>query len=154
MAAAGTKPPSNAGCVLALVALPFVVLIGIVLGTLVRNDDDEPEEVHDTLESGELDGVSWRVDAVQDVDGQVCIFLYEDDAEDPLNGTCDPQPQDVTYGDQTVVFGRAEADQVEVSVELDNGETVTIETVTAGEGIGGPFYVKVIEGDVNAESLV
>jgi hypothetical protein len=144
------KPASNLGCVLALIAFPFVVLIGIIIGLVLRDTDEGPTEVHDTLESGELDGTSWEVDAVRDVDGQTCIFLYEDGADDPLNGTCDLQPQDVTYGDQTVVFGRADAEQV--TVELSNGESVDIDTVTAGEGIGGPFYVTVVDGDVDAES--
>ena len=147
------KPASNLGCVLALIAFPFVVLIGIIIGLVLRDTDEGPTETHDTLESGELDGISWQVDAVQDVDGQTCIFLYEDGSEDPLNGTCDLQPQDVTYGDQTVVFGRAEPDQTEVTVELSSGDTVDIETVTAGEGIGGAFYVTVVDGDVNAESM-
>ena len=113
---------------LAIVALPFVVLIGIVIGTVLRNDDDPTEEEHVTLDEGEIDGTAWRVDAVRDVEGETCIFLYEDDAEDPLNGTCDLQPQDVTYGDQTVVFGRADSGDTEVTVELSNGETVDIET--------------------------
>jgi len=147
------KPPSNLGCVLALIAFPFVVLIGIIIGLVLRDNDEGPTEAHDTLESGELDETSWQVDAVLDVDGQTCIFLYEDGADDPLNGTCDLQPQDVTYSDQTVVFGRAQPNQTEVTVELSNGDTVDVETVTAGEGIGGPFYVTVVDGDVNAESL-
>ena len=145
------KPSSNLGCVLALIAFPIVVLIGIIIGLFLRDTDEGPTEVHDTLESGELDGISWQVDAVQDVDGQSCIFLYEDGADDPLNGTCDLQPQDVTYGDQTVVFGRADAEQV--TVELDNGESVVIDTVTASESIAGRFYVTVVDGDVDAESL-
>ncbi len=144
------KPPSNLGCIVAIVALPVVVLAGIVVGTALR-DDDEPAEEHVTLEEGEIDGTGWRVDAVRDVDGQTCVFLYED-AEDPLNGTCDHQPQDVTYGDQTVVFGRADASDDAVTVELTDDEAVEVDTVTA-EGLDGRFYVRVVDGDVDAIAL-
>ena len=152
MAAAGSKPPSNVGCVLAIVALPFVILIGVVIGTVLRSDDDPEEERHATLDEGQLAGAAWRVDAVRDVDGETCVFLYEDDAEDPLNGTCDLEPQDVTYGDDTVVFGRAPNGGTEVTVELSDDETVTVETRTA-DGIDGRFYVTVVDGDVNAVAL-
>jgi hypothetical protein len=145
-------PPSNLGCVLAIVALPVVVLLGILVGTALRGDDEEPEEEHVTLEEGELDGVAWRVDAVRDVEGSTCIFLYEEDAADPENGTCDLQPHDVTYGDQTVVFGRAEPDASEVTVELSGDETAEADTVTA-DGLPGRFYVTVVQGAVDALSL-
>lgn len=150
------KSPSNVGCVIAIVALPIVVFIGVILGTALR-DDDQPEEQHVTLEEGELDGIEWKVDAVEDVDGQLCVFLYEDGSEDPLNGTCDLEPQDVTYGDQTVLFGRADAGDTTVTVEVQRAgaadpEPVTIDTVTA-EGLGGPFYVEVVDGDLDAVAL-
>jgi len=151
MAGAG-KPPSNVGCVIAIVALPFVILIGVVVGTVLRHDDDDAEEVHETLETGELDGVSWQVDAVTDVDGQTCVFLYEDGAEDPLNGTCELQPQDVTYGDQTVVFGRADRGDTEVRVRLSTPITMPIETQTV-DGMDGRFYVEVVDGDIDAVAL-
>jgi hypothetical protein len=152
MAAAPRKPPSNVGCVIAIVALPFVVLIGVVLGTVLRGDDDEPDEVHVELDRGELDGVAWQVDAVRDVEGQTCVFLYEDGAADPLNGTCDLQPQDVTYGEQTVVFGRAGAGDTTVTVAFEDGDTVDVDTSTADD-LDGRFYVQVVDGDVDAESL-
>jgi hypothetical protein len=150
------KPPSNLGCVLALIAFPFVVLIGIIIGLVLRDNDEGPTEAHDTLESGELDGTSWQVDAVLDVDGQTCIFLYEDGADDPLNGTCDLQPQDVTYGDQTVLFGRAASDADQVTVEVQRAgfvdpEPVILETTTA-DGMDGRFYVAVVPGDLDAIS--
>ena len=144
------KPPSNVGCVLAIIALPIVIVLGLVVGTALRGGDDEPEEEHATLEAGETDGVAWVGDAVHDVEGQTCIFLYEDRDEDPLNGTCDLQPQDVTYGDQTVVFGRADASSV--VVELSGGETVEVDTVTASD-MEGRFYVTLVEGDVDALGL-
>ena len=152
MAAAGSKPPSNVGCVLAIVALPFVILLGVVIGTVLRNDD-EAEEEHVALDEGEIDGTGWRVDAVKDVDGQTCVFLYEDASEEPLNGTCDLQPQDVTYGDETVVFGRSDSDDPTVTVELSNDEELTVETQSA-DGMDGRFYVTVVDADVNAATLV
>jgi hypothetical protein len=152
MAAAPRKPPSNLGCVIAIVALPIVVLIGIVIGTVLRSDDDEPEELHVELQRGELEGVAWQVDAVRDVDGQTCVFLYEEGAGEPLNGTCDLQPQDVTYGDQTVVFGRAEPGDRSVSVELEDGEEVEVDTSSVDD-LDGRFYVTIVDADVDAESL-
>jgi hypothetical protein len=152
MAAAPRKPPSNVGCVIAIVALPFVVLLGIVIGTVLRSDDDDAEELHIELERGELEGVAWQVDAVRDVDGQTCVFLYEEGAGEPLNGTCDLQPQDVTYGDQTVVFGRAEAGDRAVTVELEDGEEVEVDTRTVGD-LDGSFYVTIVDADVDVEAL-
>jgi hypothetical protein len=145
------KPPSNLGCVLALVALPVVIVVGLVVGTALRGGDDEPGEEHVVLQAGEAGDTAWRVDAVRDVDGQTCVFLYEDDAEDPLNGTCDLQPQDVTYGGETVVFGRADGDGT-VTVQLSDDETVEVDTVTA-EGLAGRFYVTTVDADVDALAL-
>ena len=146
------KPSSNVGCVIALIAFPFVVLIGIVIGLVLRDDDEGPSEESVTLEDGVIDGMSWQVAAVRDVDGQTCVFLFEDGAEDPLNGTCDLQPQDVTYGDQTVVFGRAGGDDSQVGVELSDGQVIDVET-TAPSGMDGRFYVTVVDGDLNAVAL-
>ena len=147
------KPPSNLGCVVAILALPVVIVLGLVLGTALRGDD-EPEEEHVTLASGGADEVEWKVDAVRDVDGQSCIFLYEDDAEDPLNGTCDLEPQDVSYPNGTVVFGRVDSGDSTVTVELTgDDEEVEVDTVTA-DGVDGRFYVTVVEGDVDAVRLV
>jgi hypothetical protein len=151
MAAAGSKPPSNVGCVIAIIALPIVVLIGVVVGTVLRSDDDAEDEQHVELDSGEIDGTAWQVDAVRDVDGQTCVFLYEDGADDPLNGTCDLQPQDVTYGDRTVVFGRADAGDTTVTVDFVSGDPVEIETQSA-EGMEGRFYVEVVDGDRDTAS--
>jgi hypothetical protein len=152
MAAAPRQPPSNLGCVIAIVALPVVVLVGIIIGTALRSDDEEPEETHVELQSGELADVAWQVDAVRDVDGQTCVFLYEDGAGEPLNGTCDLQPQDVTYGDQTVVFGRAESGDTTVTVAFEGGDTVDVDTQTADD-LDGRFYVTIVDDDVDAESL-
>jgi hypothetical protein len=48
------------------------------------------------------------------------------------------------------VFGRADPDLTSVAVELDTGEVVEIDTVTA-DGIEGRFFVEVVDGDVDAE---
>ena len=151
--AADGKPPSNVGCVLAIIALPFVILAGVVLGTVLRDDEEDAAETNFALDQGEIDGTAWRVDAVRDVEGETCIFLYEDGAEDPLNGTCDLQPQDVTYGDQTVVFGRVDGSSSRALVELSNGDSLEAEPMTA-EGMDGRFYVQVVDGDVNAVALI
>jgi hypothetical protein len=145
------KPPSNVGCVLALVALPFVILLGVVIGTVLRNDDDSAEEEHVTLDEGEIDGTQWRVDAVSDVEGESCVFSYLDDSQS--NGACSFDPQDDTIGDETIVFGRADNGQAQVTVELSDGDTVDIDTTTA-EGIDGRFYVTVVAADVDAVAMV
>ena len=106
---AAGKPPSNVGCVLAIVALPLVILLGIVIGTVLRSDDDPTEEQHVTLDEGEIAGTAWRIDAVRDVEGESCVFLYHDDTES--TGTCSLEPQDETIGDETIVFGRADTGQ-------------------------------------------
>jgi hypothetical protein len=142
------KPPSNLGCILAIIAAPIVLVAGFFIGLVLRDGDDSPDAEHVTLDGGELDGVAWRVDAVRDVDGQTCVFLYEDGAADPLNGTCDLQPQDVTYGDQTVIFGRAADGSEQVYVELDGGDPIEVESSTV-DGMDGRFYVKVVDGDVD-----
>jgi len=154
---ASGKPSSNLGCVLAILALPVVVFIGLVIGLMLRGDDDEPTEESVTLEEGEIDGIEWEVAAVEDVDGEVCVFLYEDGAEDPLNGTCDFQPQDVTYVEQTVVFGQTDAvsgagdPESSVTVSLDGGDASSVDVdLESIEDIDGYFYVTVVDGDVDA----
>ena len=88
---------------------------------------------------------------MRDVDGASCVFLYQDGEQ--LTGACAVTPQDVTIGDQTVVFGRADRRRRRtVSVELDNGEVVEIDTTTA-DGMDGRFYVEVVDGDVDAVAL-
>jgi len=144
------KPSSNLGCVLALIAFPFVVLIGIIIGLFLRDTDEGPTESSVTLEEGDIDGTVWRVDAEVDVEGATCVFSYLDDAQS--TGACSLDPQDDTIGDRTIVFGRAATDADQVTVELSNGESVDIDTTTA-EGMDGRFYVQVVEGDVNTVSL-
>jgi hypothetical protein len=144
---------SGPGCLLALLLLPVVVLVGVLVGSALSGPEKpEDDTAAVTLDEGSIDGVTWRVDAVRDVDDQPCTFLYEDDAEAPLNGACTPEPQDVTFGDQTVVFGRVDDGVDRARVRLDDGEVVEVDTVDA-EGVDGRFYVIVVEGDVNAEAL-
>jgi len=142
---------SGSGCLVALIALPFVIVIGLVIGKALSDDDggDVPGEERATLDEGTLAGTAWRVDAVVDVEGDVCAFLYADDEQ--LTGACDQTPQDATFGDETVVFGVA-GERERVAVELSDGEVVEIETAAAGD-IAGRFYVTVVPGDVDAEGL-
>jgi hypothetical protein len=142
---------SGPGCLFFAIAFPVVILLGLVVGT-VLNPGDEPGDTVVTLDEGTLDGQDWRVDAVEDVEGDVCAFLYVDDDDVSLNGACTLTPQDVTFGDQTVVFGKAGSDTTEVRVELDTGEVVAIPTVVA-ECIEGRFYVQIVPGDVDAAGL-
>jgi hypothetical protein len=141
---------SGPGCLVALVLFPVVVIAGLVIGTALSNDDDPDTVVSVTLDEGTIDGVEWRVDAERDVDGDSCAFLYEDGSQ--LTGGCSLEPEDATFGDQTVVFGRADGDARQVTVVLSDGEAVDVDTVTA-EGIEGRFYVEVVDGDVDAERL-
>jgi len=141
---------SGPGCLVALVALPVVVVIGIVVGTVLNRPDDAPDDRSVTLDEGTIGEVGWRVDAVEDVEGEVCAFLYEDGVQ--LTGACALTPQDATFGDETVVFGRAAAETEAVEVVLSDGEVVEIPTVVA-DGIDGRFYVAVVPGDVDAERL-
>jgi hypothetical protein len=134
----------------ALVLVPVVVIAGLVVGTMLRGDDESNTAVSVTLDEGTIEGVVWRVDAERDVEGDSCIFLYEDGEQ--LNGACDATPQDATFGEETVVFGRATGDARTVEVVLSRGDAVEVDTVTA-EGVDGRFYVEVVEGDVDAERL-
>jgi hypothetical protein len=145
------KPPSNVGCVLAIVALPVVILIGVVIGTVLRDDDDGPEETRENVADGEIDGTSYRVGVERDVQGANCIFLFEGDEQ--ISGACGREPQDVTYGDQTVVFGLTDPVTTTAQVELSNGEVVEI-TTHGAEAIDDHWYVEEVAGDVDAEALV
>lgn len=138
------------GCLVALVLLPIVVVLGIVIGTVLSQDDEPADEVSVTLDEGTIDGVEWRVDAERDIEGDSCVFLYQDGEQ--LTGACTVTPQDATIGDQTVVFGRAPDGATSVRVELDTGEVVEIDTVTV-EGVVGTFFVQVVDGDVDAEGF-
>ncbi len=141
-----SSPRSGSGCLVALVLLPIAVIGGLVLGTVLSRDDS-PGEASVTLDEGVIDDIAWRVDAERDIEGDSCIFLYQDDEQ--LTGACAIVPQDATIGRRTVVFGRAESDQTSVRVELDSGEVVEIATTTV-DGIGGRFFVQVVDGDVDA----
>jgi hypothetical protein len=145
------KPPSNLGCVLALIAFPFVVLIGIVIGLLLRDSDDGPTEARENVAEGEIDGTRYRVGVERDVQGASCIFLFEGDEQ--INGACGQEPQDVTYGEVTVVFGLTDPGRSTAEVELSNGEVVEIATHEA-DAIDDRWYVEEVEGDLNAEALV
>ena len=142
--------PSGPGCLLLAVLLPVVILVGVVVGTVLNRPDDPPEEVSVTIDEGTIGDVAWRVDAVRDVDGETCAFLFENGAQ--LTGGCALTPDDASFGDQTVVFGKAPSRAESVRVVLSNGEVVEIDTVAA-EGIDGRYYATVVAGDVDAERL-
>jgi hypothetical protein len=133
-----------------LLLLPVVVIAGLIVGSLLSGKDDPNDEASVTLDEGTIDGTEWRVDAVRDVDGAECAFLFQDGEQ--LTGACTLTPQDATIGPQTVLFGRAATVSTSVRVLLDNDEVVEIDTVTA-KGIDGRFYVEVVDGDVDAEGF-
>jgi hypothetical protein len=138
------------GCLFIAIAFPVVVVLGFVIGSALSGGPDDPDERSVTLDQGTLDGSEWRVAAEVDVEDDVCVFLYRDGEK--LNGACTLTPQDVTFGDETVVFGLAASTTTEVRVELDTGDVVEIPTVEA-DGIDGRFYVQVVPGDVDAARL-
>jgi len=141
---------SGPGCLLLLLLLPVVVIVGLVVGTILNDEEDPNDERSLTVDEGSIEGTEWRVDAVRDVEGDTCVFLYQDGEQ--LTGACTLTPQDATFGQQTVVFGRASTDSTSVRVLLDDAEVVEIDTVTA-KGLEGRFYVEVVEGDVDAEGF-
>jgi hypothetical protein len=133
------------------VLLPVVVLVGVVVGTVLNRPEDPNQEKSVTVDEGTTrDGTEWRVDAVRDVEGDTCAFLFEDGQQ--LTGGCALTPDDATFGDQTVVFGKASSATTTVGVVLSNGEVVRIDTVVA-DGIEGRYYATVVDGDVDAEGL-
>jgi hypothetical protein len=136
----------GSGCLVWIIALPVVVIAGLLIGKALGSDGDAEGDERVTLDSGDLDGVAWRVDAVRDVEGDACAFLYADDEQ--LTGACSTSPQEATFGARTVVFGIAGPSAEEISVELSDGRAVEIDTVTA-DGIDGRFYVAVVDGDVD-----
>ncbi|MGH9275091.1 MAG: hypothetical protein ACRDZU_10635 [Acidimicrobiales bacterium] len=142
---------SGPGCVVLAVLFPVVILAGIVVGTVLDRPDDADEERSVTIADGTTsDGTEWRVDAVRDIEGDTCAFLFEGDEQ--LTGGCALTPDDATFGDETVVFGKAASDTTTVRVVLNTGTVVEIDTVEA-DGISGRYYAKVVEGDVDAVSL-
>jgi hypothetical protein len=142
---------SGPGCLALGVLFPVVILTGIVIGTVLNRPDDPDGERSVTVAHGTTaDGTEWRVDAERDVEGDTCAFLYQDDEQ--LTGGCALTPDDATFGDETVVFGKAASDTMSVRVVLNTGTVVEIDTVEA-EGIDGRYYAKLVDGDVDAERL-
>src|SRR5687768_11185543 len=94
---APARKPTNRGCLALLIGAPLALAIGLVVGNALSQPDDPPEELHVVLGEGEAAGTAWRVDAVRDVDGATCAFLYEGDATEPLTGACSTEPQDATF---------------------------------------------------------
>lgn len=146
------EPPlrSGPGCLVIGLLLPVVIVAGIVIGTVLDQPDGPEEERSVTLDEGTIDGTAWRVDAVRDIEGESCAFLYADGEQ--LSGGCELTPDDATFGDRTVVFGATSADTTTVRVVLSDARVVEIDTVEA-DGIDGRFYVTVVDGDVDADRL-
>ena len=140
---------ANSGCIWIILLTPVVVILGLIVGAILRSDSDGPENSVVRLDEGEIAGVPWYVEAVRDEAGDSCIFLYEDGEQ--LTGGCTTEPQDATIEDTaTVVFGLAPRESQAVRVGLSNGETLEIETVEAPP-VSGRFYVEVVEeeGDID-----
>jgi hypothetical protein len=140
---------SGPGCLVLAIAFPVVIIGGIVIGT-VLNRSEEPEERSVTVEEGTIGATDWRVDAVRDVEGDTCAFLFEDGVQ--LTGGCALTPDDATFGDRTVVFGKAATGSASVRVALSDGKVVEIDTVEV-DGVEGRWYVQVVDGDVDAVGL-
>lgn len=138
---------SGIGCLLAVILFPIVVLAGIVIGTVLNRPEADTGEKAVTIDEGTIGSTAWRVDAVRDVDDDTCAFLYQDGEQ--LTGGCEVGPDDATFGDQTVVFGKADTGASTVSVRLSDGQVVDIPTVTA-DGIAGRYFSAVVDGDVDA----
>ncbi|MGQ0432734.1 MAG: hypothetical protein ACT452_10070, partial [Microthrixaceae bacterium] len=134
------EPPlrSGPGCLVIGLLLPVVIVAGIVIGTILDQPGGPDEERSVTLDEGTIDGTAWRVDAVRDIEGESCAFLYADGEQ--LSGGCEHTPDDATFGDRTVVFGATSADTTTVRVVLSDARVVEIDTVEA-DGIDGRFYV-------------
>jgi hypothetical protein len=141
---------SGPGCLVLSLAFVVVIVLGLVVGTMLNPGDDEEGERAVTLADGTLDGTTWRVDATRDEQGDSCVFLFADGEQ--LTGACSLTPQDATFGDETVVFGKAASEDGTVSVLLDTGEVVDITTQTV-DGLDGRFYLEVVAGDVDAEGF-
>lgn len=151
----GSRGP---GCGCALLALPVVIVAGLVVGRLLAGDDGGPAELSVTLAEGRAGADVWRVEAERDVEGDLCAFLYLDDEK--LTGACTTAPQDATLddGSVTVVFGRAPRDAARVRVGLSSAdgarsEAVEADTLAAGD-VEGRYYVVEVSGDVDASGTL
>ena len=146
----GRPPRSGPGCLIIALLLPVVMVVGIVIGSVLNQQEDPNGEKSLTLAEGTLEATDWRVTAERDIEGETCTFLYA--AGEQVAGACTLTPQDATFGDQTVVFGRSAGTTDAVSLQLTNGKVVSIDTQRAA-GFDGRFYVQVVPGDVDAEGF-
>lgn len=138
------------GCLFWAIALPVVVFVGFLAGSLASNSGDEDDD-HARLAEG-TEGGGWRVDAVRDVQDEVCTFIYV--RGEQSTGGCDTTAQDETLDDGavTIVFGKAPRDARRVAVPIEPGSPVEVDTITA-PGLEGRFYVTEVEGDVDAAGV-
>jgi hypothetical protein len=144
------RQPTSTGCLWLILLAPVAIVVGLVVGALASGGGgDGPSETSTRLDAGEAGGQAWHVDAVRDVDGDTCIFLYLDDEQ--LTGACTTTPQDATLTDTlTVVFGKAPREAPRVRVGLSDGRDVEVDTVEA-RGFDGRFYVTRVEGDADLD---
>jgi hypothetical protein len=140
------RQPTSAGCLWVLMLTPVVIVAGLVIGSLAaRGGDDGPTEASVRIGQGTADGQEWHVEAVRDVEGEICVFLYVD-RQLQAAGACEPVPDRARFSDRMVVFGIAPREAARVRVGLSDGREVEIDTVGAGE-VEGRFYVQEIDGD-------
>jgi hypothetical protein len=144
------RQPTSIGCLWLLLLTPVVIVAGLVIGSLAAGrGDDGPSEASERLAEGIAGDQEWHVDAVRDVDGEICAFLYVDGEQ--LTGACGPVPQDATLTDTTtIVFGKAPDEAERVRVGLSDGRDLDLDTVAAG-GVEGRFYVQEVEGDADLD---
>src|SRR3546814_12041702 len=82
---------SGSGCLWAVIALPIVLVLGLLSGKALGGDsDDGPDEIRAVLDEGDLDGVAWRVEAVRDVAGDSCAFPFGSEGRRVGNGVVCP----------------------------------------------------------------
>jgi len=141
---------SGPGCLVSLILFVVVVVAGIVIGTMLNDEDEPASEVAVTVSEGTLGDSAWRVDAVRDVEGEVCAFFFQDGEQ--LTGSCDTTPQDATIDGTTVVFGKAPPSRTSLRVNLDSGASIQADADSV-EGFDDRFYVAQVDADVDAVSL-
>ena len=142
---------SGPGCLFVGIALPVVILIGVVIGTTLDSPDEPPEEVRVEVAAGTTaDGTEWQVEAVRDIEGELCAFLLADGVE--LTGGCGEAADDATFGEETVVFGHLEGDADTARVVLNDAEVIEIETEQIPD-FPGRWFATLVDRDVDVEKL-
>ena len=151
MAGPQTSTRTGPGCLVALVLLPIVIVLGLVIGTVLsqRGDDDGEKAV--TLDEGTIDGVDVaRRRRARRRRRQPARSSTRTASSSPAPAPSPRRtPPSATRPSSSAAPTTASRT---VRVELDNGEVVEIDTVTA-DGVAGTFFVQVVDGDVDAEAF-